>query len=76
MGSRRRRCRRWRAINPPECCVYTTPRIQSFSPLKSFLMVFPVDGCSSLGLSSSLTVIDTDEKEESSNNNNNNRLLF
>ena len=32
-------------------------------------MVFPVDGCSSLGLSSSLTVIDTDEKEESSNNN-------
>ena len=31
-------------------------------------MVFPVDGCSSL-LLSSLTVIDTDEKEESSNNN-------
>ena len=32
-------------------------------------MVFPVDGCSSLGLSSSLTVIDTDDDEESSNNN-------
>ena len=38
-------------------------------------MVFPVDGCSSLGLSSSLTVIDTDDEKSKSNNNNNNRLL-